>query len=72
MHSDSYHFRYIDYIPLKFKRDHIFPADMEGSGTWTLFRSVSILFYGDESHMQFARLLTICNEIIEIGKVSFY
>ncbi|XP_063440606.1 uncharacterized protein LOC134721481 isoform X2 [Mytilus trossulus] len=59
---------YIDYIPLKFKRDHIFPADMEGSGTWTLFRSVSILFYGDESHMQFARLLTICNEIIEIGK----
>ena len=63
-------YRYIEGIPLKFKRDFTYPANTGAdAGTLTLFSAISMLYFGDKAHIQLTRLRTICSEITELGKV---
>ncbi|CAG2191830.1 unnamed protein product [Mytilus edulis] len=63
---------YIENIPTKYIRDHVYPIKVQTKASWTIFSGLSVFIFGTETKAQQIRLAIVCTEFSEIDKTQNY
>ncbi|VDI67902.1 Hypothetical predicted protein [Mytilus galloprovincialis] len=63
---------YIENIPIKCIRDHLYPIKVQTKASWTIFSGLSVFIFGTEIKAQQIRLAIVCTEFSEIDKTQNY